>query len=80
MYNHQKSCFILFLTAKVEDADKINGFRVGGDDYIVKPFSIEELGARVAAHLRREMRNQTKSKVIFAGDLVILRCCWDVLQ
>ncbi|MDQ0086933.1 DNA-binding response OmpR family regulator [Paenibacillus anaericanus] len=65
------SCPILFLTAKIEDADKINGFRVGGDDYIVKPFSIDELGARVAAHLRRETRNQTKSKVNFAGDLVI---------
>lgn len=65
------SCPILFLTAKVADVDKINGFRMGGDDYIVKPFSIDELGARVAAHLRRETRNQTKSKVNFVGDLVI---------
>lgn len=47
---------ILFLTAKVEEQDKVNGFSVGGDDYIVKPFSIVELGARVAAHLRREER------------------------
>lgn len=65
------SCPILFLTAKVADVDKINGFRMGGDDYIVKPFSIDELGARVAAHLRRETRNQNKSKVNFIGDLVI---------
>ncbi|MGF7048419.1 DNA-binding response OmpR family regulator [Paenibacillus sp. DS2015] len=65
------SCPILFLTAKVADVDKINGFRMGGDDYIVKPFSIDELGARVAAHLRRETRNHTKSKVNFVGDLVI---------
>lgn len=65
------ACPILFLTAKAEDADKIAGFRTGGDDYIVKPFSIEELGARVAAHLRREQRNQTRSKAKFAGDLVI---------
>lgn len=43
------TCPILFLTARVEDNDKINGFQVGGDDYIVKPFSLEELGARVAA-------------------------------
>lgn len=64
-------CPILFLTAKVEDADKINGFCIGGDDYIVKPFSIEELGARVEAHLRREQRHQIKSKAIFQGDLVI---------
>jgi DNA-binding response OmpR family regulator len=65
------SCPILFLTAKVEDADKINGFRVGGDDYIVKPFSIDELGARVSAHLRREERHQTASKARFTDDLVI---------
>ncbi|WP_395028575.1 response regulator transcription factor, partial [Robinsoniella sp.] len=37
------SCPILFLTAKIEDGDKIKGFRAGGDDYIVKPFSIDEL-------------------------------------
>lgn len=65
------SCPILFLTAKVEEKDKINGFRVGGDDYIVKPFSIDELGARVAAHLRREYRNINKTTAIFTKDLVI---------
>lgn len=65
------SCPILFLTAKVEEKDKINGFRVGGDDYIVKPFSINELGARVAAHLRREHRNINKTTAIFVKDLVI---------
>ncbi len=76
------SCPILFLTAKVEDSDKINGFRAGGDDYIVKPFSIDELGARVSAHLRREVRHQVKSKTKFIGDLVIdytsrTICCQD---
>ena len=48
------SCPILFLTANVDDVDKINGFSAGGDDYITKPFSLDELGARVSAHLRRE--------------------------
>lgn len=65
------SCPILFLTAKVEETDKINGFRVGGDDYIVKPFSIDELGARVLAHLRREERHQTKTRIKFMDNLVI---------
>ncbi|WP_068783640.1 response regulator transcription factor [Paenibacillus phocaensis] len=65
------ACPILFLTAKAEDADKIIGFRTGADDYIVKPFSIEELGARVAAHLRREQRNHSRTKAKFAGDLVV---------
>lgn len=65
------SCPILFLTARIEDADKIRGFSAGGDDYIVKPFSIDELGARVAAHLRRDERLKITSKVKFSGDLVI---------
>ena len=47
-----------FLTARIEDADKVKGFAVGGDDYIVKPFSLLELEARVVAHLRREMRHR----------------------
>ena len=50
------NCPILFLTAKIEDTDKINGLKVGGDDYIVKPFIMGELEARVEAHLRREKR------------------------
>ena len=47
------SCPILFLTARIEENDKVQGFSVGGDDYIVKPFSLVELEARVQAHLRR---------------------------
>ena len=46
-------CPIIFLTARVTDADKIEGFAAGGDDYVTKPFSLDELNARVAAHLRR---------------------------
>lgn len=65
------SCPILFLTARIEDSDKINGFAAGGDDYIIKPFSIEELGARVSAHLRREQRSGIKSNVRFFGKLAI---------
>ncbi|MEN8906393.1 MAG: response regulator transcription factor [Clostridiales bacterium] len=65
------SCPILFLTARGEDIDKINGFRVGGDDYIVKPFSIDELGARIEAHLRCEKRIHMNIKTKFSDDLVI---------
>lgn len=65
------SCPILFLTAKIENNDKINGFRAGADDYIVKPFDLEELGARVSAHLRREQRKSNHTKVNFYRDLVI---------
>ncbi len=48
------SCPIIFLSARQSEIDKIKGLSVGGDDYIVKPFSIKELKARVQAHLRRE--------------------------
>lgn len=44
---------IIFLTAKALKADKIEGFRVGCDDYITKPFSMEELAMRIRAVLRR---------------------------
>lgn len=64
------SCPILFLTARIEDSDKIKGFAVGGDDYIIKPFSIEELGARVSAHLRREQR-YSNSNTRFFGKLAV---------
>ncbi len=57
------TCPIVFLTARIEDNDKIKGFGIGADDYIVKPFSIDELGARVSAHLRREHRQRKSSKV-----------------
>lgn len=62
---------ILFLTARIEENDKVQGFSVGGDDYIVKPFSLVELEARVQAHLRREERHQTNTKVKFSGELLI---------
>lgn len=65
------SCPILFLTARVEDCDKVKGFGMGGDDYIVKPFSLEELGARVAAHLRRERRRKEAPKVRLDDRLAI---------
>lgn len=51
-------CPILFLTAKSEENDLMQGLGVGGDDYITKPFGIGELRARVAAHLRRENRER----------------------
>lgn len=64
-------CPILFLTAKTAEQDKIHGFLSGGDDYITKPFSVNELLARVSAHLRREERNHTKTVGKFSKELVI---------
>ncbi|GHU78331.1 DNA-binding response regulator [Clostridia bacterium] len=60
-------CPILFLTAKVEEADVLYGFGLGADDYITKPFSVAALRARVAAHLRRETRE--RRNVLRAGGI-----------
>lgn len=65
------SCPILFLTARIEDTDKVQGFSAGGDDYIVKPFSLAELEARVQAHLRREERRRGETAVKFVDGLTI---------
>ena len=65
------TCPILFLTARIESSDKIIGFHAGADDYIVKPFDLDELGARIAAHLRREQRRQSNSAVRFFGELAL---------
>jgi DNA-binding response OmpR family regulator len=58
---------VLFLTARCEVADRIKGLDAGGDDYLVKPFSISELLARVRALLRRRRPDATTRITI--GDL-----------
>jgi DNA-binding response OmpR family regulator len=60
-------CPILFITAKTEEEDIVYGFGLGADDYIKKPFGMEELKARVNAHLRREKRDH--SVVIQSGEI-----------
>lgn len=60
-------CPILFLTAKTMEQDVVDGFALGADDYIRKPFALSELRARVAAHLRRETREHRQ--VLCIGEL-----------
>lgn len=64
-------CPIIFLTARIEERDKIAGLRTGGDDYIVKPVSLKELLARIEAHLRREKRKSAKRTFRFDVGLCI---------
>jgi len=57
---------ILFLTAKSNDEDKVQGFKSGGDDYLTKPFNAEELQLRVAAMLRRvNIESEPKNKDVY---------------
>jgi len=51
---------ILFLTAKIKDEDKITGFKNGGDDYLGKPFNLEEITLRVKAILKRSVKHIPK--------------------
>lgn len=57
-------CPIIFVTAKTLEKDVVEGFSIGGDDYIKKPFSILELRARVEAHLRRKNREYNNTLAI----------------
>ncbi len=65
---------VLFLTAKSQDSDKALGFSVGGDDYLVKPFSYTELISRIKAMLRRYYVYGSKN----AEQDHIIRCCGDI--
>ena len=60
---------ILMLTAKDDVQDKIAGLDAGADDYITKPFSIDEISARMRAILRRN--NQTKPVILTVGDVTL---------
>lgn len=66
-------CPIIFISAKGKTIDTVLGLEMGADDYISKPFVVEELVARIKAHLRREKRNSAESEegVIKVGDVEI---------
>ena len=62
---------LIFLSAKGEEWDKIQGLKLGGDDYIVKPFLPGELLASVESVLRRSYQNKTAKVILTIGPLVI---------
>ncbi|GGD32706.1 DNA-binding response regulator [Microbacterium faecale] len=69
---------IIFLTAKDETDDKIKGLNVGGDDYVTKPFSLDEIVARIQAVLRRTMQSEDEESVIRSGELTMDQDTHDV--
>jgi len=61
---------IIMLSARSEEVDKIRGLETGADDYVVKPYSVSELMARVRGQLRR-VRPSTVGQVLTFGDIVL---------
>ena len=62
---------VIMITARGEEIDRVVGFEVGADDYVVKPFSVRELLLRVKAVLRRAKPGETGGKLIKAGGITI---------
>lgn len=81
---HAVTAPIIFLSAKDKEVDKIVGLEAGADDYITKPFGINELLARVKAHLRRDRRYiqlaETKHGIIASDSLVIHKDSYEVYK
>ena len=72
-----RSLPVFMLTARGEEAERVRGLSTGADDYIVKPFSVPELIARVRALLRRASPDRVASR-LSAGDLELARQNWRV--
>ena len=69
---------IILLTAKDEVSDRVTGLDAGADDYVIKPFSIEELLARVRANLRRD--SEEESELLQFKDLTLNRSTREVFR
>jgi DNA-binding response OmpR family regulator len=62
---------VIILTAKSAEDDRVKGLCIGADDYIIKPFSVRELVARVQAHLRRSKKD-AKKELSFNKEVLVI--------
>ena len=69
---------VLFLSAKDEMKDKVQGLTIGGDDYMTKPFSLDEIVARIHAILRRTKAAEVEESVLEVGEIKINQDAHDV--
>lgn len=62
---------VIVLTAKTEEADTVQGLELGADDYVLKPFRMRELAARVRVALRRANPNTEAEEILKAGNIIL---------
>lgn len=72
-YNKEADTPIIILTAKLEESDKVLGLELGADDYVTKPFSMNELTARIRAVLRRSDKRSVEPDILRVADITIDR-------
>ena len=72
-YRRETSAPVIMLTARVEETDKVVGLELGADDYVIKPFGMKELVARIRAVLRRSVAAQSAqpAEELRVGELVL---------
>lgn len=73
IYNKEADTPIIILTAKPEESDKVLGLELGADDYVTKPFSMNELTARIRARLRRSDKRVVKTDILRVADITLDR-------
>lgn len=76
LIRRQSDVPVLMLTARDEVPDRVRGLEAGADDYLVKPFALDELVARLRALLRRTSGQTTVSETYAAEDITLDRRCW----
>ena len=72
-FTQESDAPIIILTAKVEESDKVVGLELGADDYVTKPFGVQELVARVRAVLRRTGKQGRQPEILRSGELSLDR-------
>ena len=70
-YRQERQTPVIIITAREEETDAVLGLDLGADDYVVKPFRMRELLARIRANLRRDHEPATKTELLRVGDLVL---------
>jgi DNA-binding response OmpR family regulator len=70
-YRQERNTPVIIITAREEETDAVLGLDLGADDYVVKPFRMRELLARIRAILRRGENQPTRSEILRVGELVL---------